>query len=603
MAELSVPTITVELAHDDGTGGWTDVTDYSFSNSVGVQCGRGRSRVLGEWQPGAMSVTLYSFLYKANPFAAYQRAFDPFDENPYIFEPKPGDAIRITAVPSGEAGAGVWRGWVDSVSVRLIKGSEGAYPRPIVTLQCSDALARAARVLSNALGDDDAMLSSSAISQTLTAVAWDAGSTVSTGTQYVSAAFYNVAVPATNNLLSWLQLVTATEGGASRLFADRGGSLVWRGRGWTAGTTLEVGEGTSYGIVEAGLDVTDDEWSSQVAVAPAAHTDVYSSSSSVAMGTGAKTFTISRVVAPCSAGATVTATATAGATPATGEVSAYMTGTVTSCTTTTLVIDVTSASGTGTGTAWSVETSEPGTGQVVTDTHAVTEFGAPRQRQVSTLHAYLPLALAEAGVRASEGAWPSKRIAEVTFELATLSAANQQTLLGLDIGDALDVSLAMSLGTAGLIHQIRFIDGIQHRLNGSSHQVTFTLGRYAMAAWTGTVKQNGSAVNSTASGEEMYQVRDGWCLARGGWGLTATASAGAIKITPSGLPTPLGGDMVHAGTFVVFDDSGGTFYVGSVRWDGTDLIPYNDGGTSMGVTPTVTLASSDSIAVNLSFPV
>ena len=414
---------------------------------------------------------------------------------------------------------------------------------------------------------------------------------VATGLAYCS----NAGRGSAGNDLSYFQQVTRTEGGAARLYSSRGGTLTWKARTHRPSQTVGFGSG---GIPCTRIDTesSDDEWANYVTVTPAAHTDNFSSSSSVAIGTGAKTFTVSLAVAPCTAGATVVATATSGAT-------GTMTGTVTSCSTTSLVINVTSVTGSGTGTAWSIATTEPGDGQSAFDEQSYDATEQFRTRSVATLHANRSLALNAAYGLAAQLSVQRERITgiEVTLD-AGVSSAQVSSLFGLEIGDAAEVVVDHGVGTPQVQTETRFIDGCEHVIAGRSHKVRFTLGMVASMNWSGVVKQNGSSVASTASGEEVYSVDDaGWCHARGAWGLTATGSAGAIKVTPTSLPAPLGGDIGNAGSVVIYDDSAGTFHHGSARWDGTDLVLYED--SFMGSSPAFTLASPDSVAVNLHFPI
>ena len=120
--------------------------------------------------------------------------------------------------------------------------------------------------------------------------------------------------------------------------------------------------------------------------------------------------------------------------------------------------------------------------------------------------------------------------------------------------------------------------------------------------FTCTLKQNAATVASTTT-SATYVVRDGWATCQ--FLLTATA-AGTVgteaKVTPASLPAPLATGHTSAGSFVYND--GGTYYEGSIRWDGTDLIfRVHNTASSLGVAPSFAVANGDTLSATFTFPV
>jgi len=121
--------------------------------------------------------------------------------------------------------------------------------------------------------------------------------------------------------------------------------------------------------------------------------------------------------------------------------------------------------------------------------------------------------------------------------------------------------------------------------------------------FTCTLKQNAATVASTTT-SATYVVRDGWCTAQ--FFLTANASGSAgteVKVTPASLPAPANTSVLAHGIFF-YNDAGTAAYVGAIRWDGTDLkFRVHNAGTELGVTPSFTVASTDTLSATFTFPV
>lgn len=75
---------------------------------------------------------------------------------------------------------------------------------------------------------------------------------------------------------------------------------------------------------------------------------------------------------------------------------------------------------------------------------------------------------------------PTYRITEISVELAGLGSTDQNTVLGIDIADAVDVSFTPN-GVGAAIEQTLAVQGIAHEITPDSHVVTFALLDYLAA--------------------------------------------------------------------------------------------------------------------------
>lgn len=575
-------TVAVSLSHDGSS--WTDATSYLLT--AGVSFRRGRNRVLGEWVPGTFS------LYAQNT----TRAIDPTNDAA-TFQARPGDQIKIAL-----NGTTAWRGRVRESNVSYAKA--GTYPTSTLTLSGVDGLSTIARATVSDLGDApagygtfytgaliDLVLALSSLNYA-NAANTDAGDVATT-------------LPSTGtlNALQVLQTCTRTEGGNSQLFTLKDGTLRWRSRYARPSQVVTFG---SSGIAyrEIAVDDTDDEWSNLINITTTAHTDTQTSVTSVTSGTGTKNFTLDAVPNAVADGYGFTA-GDAVYIESDGSPGNNMTGTVTSFdeSTRALVTSIASKNGVSTRTDWTLTFTEVAQTATASDAQSRAYYDEYITADLSTYHRNLTAATAEATLRAAERAYPSRRVSSITVELAALSGANQTTVLGLEIGDAIDVSLALGTGTPSTLRQVRQIDGIAHQISGAgSHLVTFYLGNEVSINWTAVLKQNGSTVASTTT-SAIYTVNDGMVTAR--LLLTATAAGTAnteVKVTPSGLPTPAVTGNKAMGEFAY--DDGGTHYIGAATFDGTDItFRVHNSSTKLGQTPNFALANTDTLSVAITYPI
>jgi hypothetical protein len=69
---------------------------------------------------------------------------------------------------------------------------------------------------------------------------------------------------------------------------------------------------------------------------------------------------------------------------------------------------------------------------------------------------------------------PTFRITEISIELSALSGANQTTVLGIDIADAVSISFTPN-GVGSAISQTLAVQGIAHDITPDSHVVTLSV--------------------------------------------------------------------------------------------------------------------------------
>ena len=572
---MALPSTKVYVSRDGPP--WTEVTSHT-RRVDGLSTQAGRSRTLGEWEAGTATVT----------FLNHTRALDPLNDNA-TFQLRAGDHVLIQTDT-----VTVFWGWVDTVDVEYMAGSNDG-PFSTITIQASDALARLNRSKVSSIASNNSELSSDLVDDVLTQVAVLSSWTVSTpGLRYISNARYGSDI----SVLTLLQEITRTEGGNSRLFPIAQGA-VWRPRNWVPGTVVDFGA-ASIPFHSIRVDLSDDDWSNWVTVTPEAHTDIFVSTSSVAVGTGSKTFTVAANLG-VSANATVSIVSA-------GDPGDTMTGTVTSYSGTDLVCNITSSTGTGTNSDWTITTTEAATPQVAFDQQSITDHDTLyRAASYSTAHSTRPLALAEAQILAASLSYPSRRIASFTVAMHGLSTANQDTVLGLEIGDAVKVTVDTGAGDPQTLRQWRFVDGISHSIPGDgSHFVTLTLGMVpTMDITSVALKQNNATVAATTNRAVYTIIQDGWATVH--IMLTATA-AGAnnteVKMTPTGLPAPATNAGACTGTSYYIDADVG-WNVGGVDWDGTNIrFPLdNTAFLYVGQAPAFAIASGDILRCSFTYQV
>lgn len=586
MAQLTTPTVAVSLSHD-GTS-WTDVTSHVSIPAGGIRFARGRSQQLAEWQPGTIQVA----------FANNARAVDPTNDDA-VFQLRPGDRVKVAL-----NGTTAFRGKIDTYGVAFTKS--GATPTSTLRTAGSDGLADLGRATVIAPGAGTGtgftapFLTGTNVDTVLALSQLDYTDTATTDDGDVATV---LPFDGEFNALELIQTLTRTEGGNSQLFTLKDGTLRWRSRYAKASQVVQLG-GSGIPIFATDIRGGENDWANQVNITPAEHVTLEESTTSMAPATGSKSFTLT---SPLQGDAVGFSAGDAVYVESRGSTGNNMTGTVTSYdeATRALVVNVTSKNGSTTRTDWNLEFTMAATRQTGTDAQSRTRYDAYRSADLSTYHRSLAAAEAEAIIIAATRAHPRRRFARVTVELAGLTAAQQTSILGLEIGDAVGVTLALGTGSPSLLYQARMIDGIEHVVPGNgSHQVTFTLGPEVTLDFSVVVKQNNSTVTSTTN-EAVYSARDGWVDAHGHISITAAGTTNTeIKLTPTGLPSPAtanAGDTV--GTFKYVDAGTGN-YIGSVVWDGTDLKLYRANSSSVnpiGQDPNFATANGDGIRFQLHY--
>lgn len=588
---MSAPTTVVSMSHDGTT--WVDVSgSVAAGSGLGVSFSRGRSRTLEAWQPGTISAR----------FRNQTRTVDPCNDDA-TFQPRPGDSVKVVV-----KGADAWHGYIDDIGAGYRPG--GSVPDSMLDVSGSDELAR----LNNQKVPPATflLLDPAYGGQRITDLLALYGSTVATDLDTG-----DVALPAANftgGVISWdaplpdvrgqstalplLQQTVATEGGASALFVNKAGELAFRSRYHQPSTVVAL-SASAIPFHDIAVDMTSDEWRNEWSVTAVEYSYFVDSATSMAPATGTKNFTLSGT--PFDDVIVVGLNVYAVSSGSTGN---NMTGTVTGYNsgTNVLTVDVTSKNGSTTRTDWELTLSPGATEKWYTDAESVARY----QRTIAGSSSDLLLVSnTEAEHRAIEmaasQAHPSRRITAVAVELAALTGAQQDTILGLEIGDALDVTFDLGTGDPQVIRETRLISGITHSIPGNgSHVVRFALGRQATVAWTPTLKQNGTTVAST-NHRAVYTMEDGWVVGRCYVEATAAGTVGtAITVAASGLPTPAtyATRSVGIGRLAVTL----TTYVGVVHYDGTEFSLVTDNNTGVvGVAPSLTLASGNDLSFSFRY--
>lgn len=589
---MTAPATVVSVSHDGST--WTTVTDYVAGNTGGgVSFSRGRSRLLADWEPGSIAVA----------FRNRARVLDPSNYSA-THRLRPGDYIKVTC-----GGVAAFYGIIEDVEATYRKASGTPSVDSLLMVRGTDLLGKYAKSNVYDDGGADFVL---AVDDWVTAAIADIDPTMSptvdasTVLAASPSSLPGGTVPLTNltgavgtAMTSWqfLQALTRTEGGASRMYTTKAGVFTWRKRGHRPSQVVAFG-GSGIDFHDFRTDMTSDEWANSVSVVPVEHDDVQTSSTSRSIGTGSKSFTLDAptLAFAFSAGASVTIES-----DTSGD---RMVGTVTSIDTATyaLVAEITSTEGSGTYSAWTMLFAEPATPQTATDATAQAAEGQ-RHRSVSTLHPTLPLAATEAVIRAAE-AYPSRRVSSIRVALHALDSTDQGTVLGLEIGDAASVYLDLGTGDPQAIAQTRFIDGIAHDIPGNGeHWVDLALGMEPTFTCTPVLRQNSADIAATVRDASYTITSDGWVLAHIMLEAAANSTGGgtACGITSTDLPNPLASyDGDHCGTFVYND--AGTRYVGVAVWDGTTIVFYAHGENNfVGVDPSFAVATGDTLSVSLRY--
>lgn len=590
---MTAPATVVSVSHDGSS--WETVTSYIAGNTGGgLSFSRGRSRLLGDWEPGAIAVN----------FRNRARALDP-SNYAATFQLRPGDYIKVTC-----GGVAAFFGILEDIEATYRKASGTPSIDSLLHTRGTDLLGKYAKSNVYDQGGADFVL---AVDDWVTAAIADIdpgmSPTVDASSVLASSpsSLPGGTVPLTNldgavgsPMTSWqfLQALTRTEGGASRMYTTKAGVFTWRKRGHRPSQVVAFG-GSGIDFHDFKTDMTSDEWSNSVSIVPVAHDDVQTSSTSRSIGTGSKAFTLDAptLAFAFSAGAAVTIEADLGTND-------RMRGTVTSINTATyaLVCEITETEGSGTYSAWTMLFAEPATPQTATDDDAQASHGQ-RHQSVSTLHPTLPLALTEAYIRAAQ-AYPSRRVSSIRVALHALDSTDQGTVLGLEIGDAVSVTMDLGTGDPQTIAQTRFVDGIAHDIPGNGeHWVDLTLGAVPTFTCAATLRQNSADIAATTRDASYTIDPDGWVRAHIMLEATANSTGGGtpVGITSTNLPDPVNGYAGdHCGTFV-YNDSG-TRYSGVCVWDGTTIVFYAHLETNFfGVDPSFAVATGDTLSVRLRY--
>lgn len=328
----TLPAITVEVSHDNGDN-WTDVTAYAKANDGGqIQFTRGRTSPNSDWEPGSLSAV----------FVNHEYAVDALNDDA-VFQIRKGDMIRVAFA----GGAYGFTGWVTKVKATYAPGSSSG-PWSTLAVAAVDGLSKLAQARGAQVGganDDPGQELNNAFGYS--GIDYPFGFATDTGLTPVSKADYNPTNPP--NTLEYFQKVTLTEGGNSRLYAQGDGDIQWKARDYKPSRVVAFGTG---GIPITAIDIDDDvEVVNQLQISPGAHSESYTSSTSIATGVGRKgPFTVAGVDDWASPGAPVRIVSAGD-----GDT---MTGTIHEVTPTTLTVDVHSVSGSGTNADWTITTTE-----------------------------------------------------------------------------------------------------------------------------------------------------------------------------------------------------------------------------------------------------
>lgn len=141
------------------------------------------------------------------------------------------------------------------------------------------------------------------------------------------------------------------------------------------------------------------------------------------------------------------------------------------------------------------------------------------------------------------------------------------------------------------------LSGVLKFHNGTTtRDIAFT---ESYVAYTGTAKQN---VTLTATTSNLFYCQENKAVhAQGRWAFTSAGTASnALLIDTTTLPLPAVAGVVG---FFHYFDSGNQFFFGAVSMSATGQLSFfsHGGNNNFGQGPAITVASGDSIDINLSY--
>lgn len=454
------PTITVEIGVSDtssagGTWGqsvwdtgtwtdniaWTDISDYVRALSTDWA----RSRELNRQPANVLNMTLdnrdgrFSPGNTAGPFVVAG-----------VSKIRPRVAVRVRATWSGTTYP-VYYGFITNWQDNLPYVGKDL----TATVQATDALSLLTlnAVDGSAIGTNGDSCSTR-IAAILTAAGWPLGSTLDTGTN-------TLTIDSTNDsALTLLQNIAQSDGGL--VYADVDGSLVYHGQTHRSTATRSTTTQITFGPSNSPYDepqLSNDEtyFFNQVTVIPQG-TFSATSTTSLTVGTGSKTFDTQAGLA-LAVGNTVLVASTANS-------ANYMQGAITAYSGTSMTVNVTSTGGSGTVASWNVTlvgsvtaSSIDSDSRSLYKTRALSVDSWALNTQAASLAAFL-LNIYKA---------PEYRVDSVRVTPATSAASLWPLVLDAEIDDKHSVTIPLPKTTyASSITKLVHVAGISHNIQPSA---------------------------------------------------------------------------------------------------------------------------------------
>lgn len=344
----SYPTITVEIGVSDtssaggtwgqsvwGTGTWTDSIAWTDISSYvrALSTDWSRSRELNRQPANVLSLTLNNRDGRFSP----GNTSGPFVVAG-VSKIRPRIAVRVRATWASVTYP-IYYGFVTNWQDNLpFVGKD-----MVATVQATDALSLLTlnAIDGSAIGSNGNSCSTR-IAAILTAAAWPLGSSLDTGTN-------TLTIDSTNDsALSLLQNIAQSDGGL--VYADLDGTLTYHGQTHRSTATRSTTTQITFGPSNSPYDepqLSNDEtyFYNQVTVVPQG-VFTGTSSTSLTVGTGSKTFTTQAGLA-FAVGNTVLIASTANS-------ANYMQGAITAYSGTSMTVNVTSTGGSGTVASWNL---------------------------------------------------------------------------------------------------------------------------------------------------------------------------------------------------------------------------------------------------------
>lgn len=116
-----------------------------------------------------------------------------------------------------------------------------------------------------------------------------------------------------------------------------------------------------------------------------------------------------------------------------------------------------------------------GTAQVANNTASQSEFGISTLSLTDLLLSTDAAALTLAGELLDKYQMPEYRFDRLRTIYNMLDPGDQVTVTGLEIGDTIEITRSYAIGNPASVTKAYSIEGVQHRITGSSHEVEFAL--------------------------------------------------------------------------------------------------------------------------------